>query len=116
MKFQETPGGATLLEVVGRLRQALAVSAPSSVPEFEERLMRAGYLDADQELYGFTRTALGELRAFSVREGFPRLTAQSVPPGIIEASYAIDEGQFVAFRLTQEELSEALRQMGGAHA
>ena len=116
MKFQETPGGATLLEVVGRLRQALAVSAPSSVPEFEERLMRAGYLDADQELYGFTRTALGELRAFSVREGFPRLTAQSVPPGIIDSSYAIDEGQFVAFRLTQEELSEALRQMGGAHA
>ena len=98
------------------MRQALAVSAPSSVPEFEERLMRAGYLDADQELYGFTRTALGELRAFSVREGFPRLTAQSVPPGIIDSSYAIDERQLVAFRLTQEELSEALRQMGGAHA
>src|SRR5262249_5864402 len=58
----------------------------------------------------------GELRAFSVREGFPRLTAQSVPPGIIDSSYAIDEGQLVAFRLTQEELSEALWQMGGAHA
>jgi hypothetical protein len=100
---------------VGRVRQAILAVAPGSVPEFEERLMRAGYLDADQELYGFTRTAIGELHAFGVSEGFPRITGASVPSAIVDASYALDERQLAAFRLAHDELLEALRQMGGQH-
>jgi Putative PD-(D/E)XK family member, (DUF4420) len=114
-KFQETPDGATLPEVVGRVRAALAAGAPSSVPDFEEKLMRAGYLNTDQELYGFTRTTLGDLHAFAVREGFPRLTGASVPTAIVDAAYAIDERQLASFRLRQDEFLAALRQMGGAH-
>jgi hypothetical protein len=115
VKFQETPAGATLPEVVGHMRQALAAEAPGTTPDFEEKLMRAGFLDADQELYGVTRTALGDLHAFGVREGFPRLIRALVPSAIVDASYAIDERQLMPFKLTQQELSDALRRMGSAH-
>jgi len=114
-KFQETPEGATLPEVVGRIRRALQAGAPNSTADFEEKLMRAGYLDADQELYTYIRTALGELQAFGVRDDFPRLIGRSVPSAIVDASYAIDERQLATFALTNEELSGALRQMGGVH-
>ena len=65
--------------------------------------------------FGITRTTLGELHAFGVREGFPRLTGASVPTAIVDASYAIDERQLTPFKLTQDELSKALRQIGGAN-
>jgi hypothetical protein len=80
----------------------------------EVKLMRAGYLHTDQGLYGFTRTMLGDLHAYAVREGFPRLTGALVPTAIVDAAYAIDERQLTSFRLPQDEFLAALRQMGGA--
>jgi hypothetical protein len=38
-----------------------------------------------------------------------------VPSAIVDASYAIDERQLAAFQLKHDELSEALRQMGGQY-
>lgn len=87
------------------------MESPGAVPEFTDKLMRTGYLDADTEVYSTSRTVLHDMLGFSVNGDFPLLTAASVPPGITDVSYALDERQLVPFRLPHEELRRQMREM-----
>jgi hypothetical protein len=110
-RFQEAPEGLTLPEHVGSLRRRIERESPSASGEFSDKLMRAGYLDADAEVYGGTRTVLNDVQAFRVGEGFPRLTRAAVPAGIIDAAYSLDERQLGPFRISSEESRTLVRQM-----
>jgi hypothetical protein len=113
VKLHEAADGSSLPDAVGRVRRALADDHNSAM-DFEDKLMHAGYLDADAELYGEIRTVLDELHGFHVSQGFPRLTAGTVSSAIVEAAYSLDERQLAPFRLDQGALQMALRQMGGS--
>jgi hypothetical protein len=113
VKLHEAADGSSLPDAVGRVRRALADDHNSAL-DFEDKLMHAGYLDADAELYGQTRTVLDELHGFHVSQGFPRLTAGTVSSAIVEAVYSLDERQLAPFKLGQGALQKALRQMGGS--
>jgi hypothetical protein len=77
IRLHEAPSGKTLPEFIGALRTGLAENFPYAVAFFEEKLMRAGFLDADADLYSSLRTIVNEIRAFRVSEGFPRLTGKT---------------------------------------
>jgi hypothetical protein len=113
VKLHEAAGGSSLPDAVAKVRKALAGDHNSAL-NFGDKLMRAGYLDADAELYGQTRTVLDELHGFRVSQGFPRLTAGTVSSAIVEAVYSLDERQLAPFRLEEGALQIALRQMGGS--
>jgi hypothetical protein len=112
-RFQEAPEGLTLPETISALRKRIEDDFPSAAGEFTDKLMRTGYLDADAEIYGSTRTVLNDLHGFIVREGFPRLIGATVPPAIVDAAYSLDERLLAPFRIGDEELRTLLHQMGG---
>ncbi len=115
VRFHEAPGGMTLPEVIGTLRQKIDTESPGAAAEFTDKLMRTGYLDADAEIYGATRTVLNDMQGFRVAGDFPRLTGATVPAAIIDAAYSLDERQLGCFRLSREELRRLMRQMSGLH-
>jgi hypothetical protein len=114
VRFNETADGHSLPEVIGALRTTLVQDHPSAAAEFTEKLMRAGYLDADAEVYGSTRTALQDFHGFRVYGEFPRLIGAVVPPAIVDAAYSLDERQLGSFRMDEGEWRGMLRRMGGA--
>ncbi len=113
VRLQEAPGGMTLPEIIGILRQKIDTESPGAAAEFTDKLMRTGYLDADAEIYGAMRTVLNDMRGFRVAGEFPRLTGATVPPAVIDAAYSLDERQLGPFRLSNEELRRLMRQMTG---
>jgi hypothetical protein len=112
-RFQEGQGGMTLPEVIANLRQKIDKESPGAAPEFTDKLMRTGYLDADAEIYGATRTILHHMQGFRVTGDFPRLTAATVPPAIMDAAYSLDERQLGPFCLSHDELRRLMRSMSG---
>jgi hypothetical protein len=113
-RFVEAADGHSLSEVIGTLRNRLAQGHPSAADEFAEKLMRAGYLDADAEVYGSTRTALQDFHGFRISGEFPRLIGAIMPPAIVDAAYSLDERQLGSFRIDEREWQGMLRRMGGA--
>jgi hypothetical protein len=113
VRFHEAPEGRTLPETIGLLRERIEEESPSAAADFADKLMRTGYLDADAEIYGSTRTVLDDIHGFSVRDGFPRLIRSTVPPAIVDAAYSLDEQLLAPFRLREQELQALLRRMSG---
>jgi len=113
-RFQEAPEGLTLPELIGSVRRKVDAEFPSAAAEFGDKLMRTGYLDADAEIYGATRTVVHEVQGFRVGEGFPRLTGATVPPAVVDAAYSLDERQLGPFRIQGEDLRRLVCQMGGS--
>jgi hypothetical protein len=112
-RFRETQDGKSVSQVVHEIRDEIRNLAPFALADFEDKLLRVGYLDADSDLYGATRFAPVELHGIMVAEGFPRLTPTSVPAGILDASYIIDERTVAGLRLNTDEFKSLLRRMAG---
>ena len=54
------------------VRAILSEKFPNAVASFEEKLVRAGYLDAYADFYGAMRTTLHEIHGFRVTEALSR--------------------------------------------
>jgi len=113
VRFHEGPEGITLPEMISALRKKVNDGHPASMQEFSEKLLRAGYLDADAEYYASTRAVLVDIYAFTVSGEFPRLNRATVPAGIVEAVYSLDERQLTPFRMENDNFHAAVRQMSG---
>lgn len=74
------------------------VASDGGAPDiFKDRLLEAGYVESD-----FYDTALfvpGEMIFYSVSEGFPHITRNSLAEGILSASYAISLKDIEAFEI-----------------
>lgn len=83
-----TVQGETLPAAVAALRNLLG---SNNVPRdtFDDRLLDAGYLDADAPRFEARRFALRSQQCFQVVDGFPRLLEGSLPSGIGDVSYAL---------------------------
>jgi len=84
---------------------------PGTSEEFDEKLIRGGYLDVDLDMY-VRRFQLQEAYGYLVSESFPRLTRSNTPPAISDAIYTLDEVQLVAFRIDGEKFERALFSLG----
>ena len=100
--------GLSLPERVARLRLLFAeeLDAPRL---FEERLLAARFRDIHADRYS-RRFVLITCPAIGVGEGFPRLIAANVPPGVLTATYQVDLRAVPVPRL---ELLDAINSLGG---
>lgn len=87
-RLRQTDGGQSLPAIVEALR--VATKGDSEAERLlSERLLAAGYTDSHADRYPRKFEHAGT-RVLEVAGGFPRMTAGSVPPGIVKAIYQID--------------------------
>ncbi len=110
-RLREDRNGKSLAGTVAEIRGEIGHSAPLVLPAFVERLMRAGYLDVDAEGNDAALFALHEIYGFHVTDGFPRLIASTVPAGIVDGSYTIDERSISGFRMDIVGLQSVMQGM-----
>ena len=84
-------GEQTLPHLVKSIRQRLS-PFPADRLEFEEKLLASGYRDKDETHYSQQSFQVRKVRAFRVDENFPKLTHDSIPEGIVEATYQVNFG------------------------
>ncbi len=106
-KLALSPSGMSLPELINEIRITLE---PNQVllENFQNRLMRSGYLDAHSGAYDRLLTVEKSL-VYEVDESFPRLTPQLVNPLVKSARYEIDIGSFPSKAL---DLKEILNKLG----
>jgi hypothetical protein len=80
---------STLPGIVSGLRACLAV-VPQEKELFDDRLLEAGYFDADAPRYEGRCFTLRREMSFRVRRGFPRVVEDDLPAGIGDVNYALD--------------------------
>ena len=97
--------GASLPELVDRLRETIQVQDVSVLDSFNAKLIQAGYLDSHRDLYADMRYRLRETTFLKVVEGFPRITAKDLRLGISECSYTV---LLTACAPYEVEVSEAI--------
>ena len=86
---RDATGSISVQGLVDLIRQELE-GAPAATDAFEDLLTLTGWSPEAEPSPCFVRPQ--DIRGFAVTEDFPRLTAETVPPGIIEASYEVQLG------------------------
>jgi hypothetical protein len=77
--------GLSLNDFIIRLREK--ISDNDLVSTFEEKLAEVGYIDIPE--YDFPCFSVVRTRTYQVRDGFPRITPESLALGISDVSYCI---------------------------
>src|SRR5262249_40871892 len=114
VRFREDSDGRSISEAVREIRDEISKLEAATIPIFDEKLLRVGYLDVDKDSYEPLRFVPVDTYGILVRDGFPRLTPSSVPGGVVDAAYAIDERQTASFRINSDEFHRILGRMVGA--
>jgi hypothetical protein len=106
-------GNMTLPALVREVRSELNQDAEAR-DLFEDRLLDTGYLDRHEPLYVNVAYSTRAHNAFDVRDGFPRLTEASLPPGVGDLSYSIVISSCVPFAIEDTEFRRLLKESGNA--
>jgi hypothetical protein len=104
--------GESLPQIVASLRSVVAGGPAAAL--FEERLIEAGYDDVHPPHYAHTGYTLREANFFALADGFPRITEQSLPPGVGAVSYTLSVAACMPFRIDDEAVLGSLQ--GALHA
>jgi hypothetical protein len=88
LRLRPDPAGATLPGLVSELRRITSGVSGRVLADLNTRLLAAGYVDAQADLYPSTWMA-ERTDLYLVRDDFPRLTARDVRPGVRSCSYTI---------------------------
>lgn len=81
--------GETLPELVDAVAVAITATDPAASLRFSDSLLEVGYLDAHRAEYEEERLAVFSDRLFQVQDGFPRILADDVRPGVSACSYTV---------------------------
>lgn len=108
-RFRESPDGPTVTDLIALLRTVITQQAPEVLSDFDELLIRAGVRDTSPHGDQLLRAELESILAYDVREEFPRLTFESVPIGIVDGTYVVDERAVASFCIEQSELRKIVR-------
>jgi hypothetical protein len=100
--------GESLNRVVDRIRERL--SSPVVRADFDGRLIQAGYLPGQRELYDEPRYTVRDLRFWHVRGEFPRLTEANLPDGVGDCTYHVSTSGLDQYRATADEVTELIRE------
>lgn len=85
----------SLPTIIHEIRTILTQS-PETLELFSELLLGVGYVDSQH--YNSYVYTLVEENTFEVREGFPRITTTSIPPGVVKISYNISLEDCAGFK------------------
>lgn len=108
-RFRELPDGPTITDLIASLRTVITQQAAEVLSDFDELLIRAGVRDTSPHGDQLLRAELESILAYDVREEFPRLTFESVPIGIVDGTYVVDERAVASFCIDQTELRKIVR-------
>ncbi|MET9295736.1 PD-(D/E)XK motif protein [Streptomyces sp. NPDC003077] len=103
--------GENLNRLVDRIREQL--TSPVVRAAFDGRLMQAGYLPGQRDVYEEPRYTVRDLRFWRVGKDFPRLVEADLPEGIGECSYHVNTSGLDHHRATTDEVTTLI---GGPHA
>ena len=104
----DASSGSTLPEMVAKAREVLALSDPAAASDLDVALLEVGYLDVHAESYHRIFRVV-EVRWLRVRDGFPRLTVSTVPPGVGAASYSVSFESCGPYIVDAESARELIR-------
>jgi hypothetical protein len=85
--------GMSLNDLVSAVEQK--IESAEVLAQFLERLAATGYIPLDQ--YNEPKFLVLEEKTFQVDQGFPKLTKDTMPPGIEKATYEIDLSAIESF-------------------
>lgn len=100
-------GEQTLPHLIKSIRQRLSLF-PADRLEFEEKLLASGYRDKDETHYSQQSFQVRKVRAFLIDEKFPKLTHDSIPEGIVEATYQVNLGTVAQQAISFDDLMLAV--------
>lgn len=100
--LSDTVNGLSLPDLVTRVRVTLASVDPGAASEFVALLQEAGFLDIHTDAYQGRRLGMHACRWFEVIDGFPRLTAVSVPEGVLTARYSVSLTRCAPFEVDSQ--------------
>jgi hypothetical protein len=112
-RFREGPEGRSISAVVNAIREEIYCAAPAARRGFDNRLLRAGFIEGNGQPTDPATFFLENMSGFEVRDGFPRLTGSSVPAEIVDASYTLDERTLARFRIDADGLARFAKMMTG---
>jgi len=104
----DTARGVSLPAIVDEVRNSLACDA-DTLAKFDDRLLESGYSDAQRAAYAGDRFHVRNAQPFHVRDGFPRIIAANLMPGIVDVEYAISIRSCAAFAVEESEFLDRLR-------
>lgn len=107
---EQDGAGETLPERISKLRGLVYGHAAAEV--FEDALLEACWLDAEEEKHGNRGFVLREVEMFRVDGEFPRLTPPVLPPGIGGVDYDLSLDSAAEFSVSRPALEEILKQTG----
>lgn len=93
--------GKTLPELIEEL-QSYFVDYPLLQKKFEEGLNKYGYFFGLEDKYG-TGYHIREEQTFMVKDGFPRITKESLNVGVSKCTYDVSVETAVPYRVSEEE-------------
>jgi hypothetical protein len=104
--------GETLPESVNAVRQVLG--SGSVIREtFDDRLLDAGYLDADAPHFETRRFTLRAIECFRVTDTFPRLIEKDLPTGVGDVSYALSLAACAPYAVPSADILTAVNAAPG---
>ena len=101
----------TVTDAATRVRTLMASGDPAAVDLFEARLDAVGFDWADD--YSDKNWLVGAESVYEVRDGFPRITLETVPRGAGDVRYTISLPDCEAFRVTPDALAKAVSGASG---
>ena len=104
---EDTVGGVTLTEVVASIVEVVRSKEPASLEILEEKLLATGF--EFEHNYSDWKWAIGQARAFEVRNGFPRLSSTDIPSGVHKVRYRIALSDCKPYELSLEVLQHHFR-------
>ena len=100
---QRHQSGQTLPALIAVLRDALAADAIAA-EVFEDRLTRAGYVDAQAHLYKDAGYTVREAAVFRVADHFPRLLFDDLDAGLGDVHYSVTVAACRPFQVGWDEM------------
>lgn len=108
LRFRQGQDGQNLPSYVNSLRSDILSKEPVALADFDEKILKAGYLSIDERLYNGSFMHEG-LCYYVVNEEFPRLVRHLIPTAIVDAAYTVDERAIAGFRKDGNEFRRMLK-------
>jgi hypothetical protein len=99
---EDTEEGTSLPSLVSAVRSRL--EAAQAADQFDDLLLRTGYLRQDEDAYSHPMYLVRKCEAFHVRDGFPCILESDLRAGVGDVTYSIGTGSCSAFSIPFESL------------